>query len=70
MDPQLYRPYGIGTSLYNIQWNLSYTDPMGPVLVCIIYPQLYRPYGNGTSLYKYVKQYILNGSKGFILFNA
>ena len=33
MEPQLYRPYGTGTSLYNIQWNLSYTDPMGLALV-------------------------------------
>ena len=37
VEPQLYRPYGTGTSLYNIQWNLSYTDPMGLALVCIIY---------------------------------
>ena len=35
MEPQLYRPYGTGTSLYN------YT----------VEPQLYRPYGTGTSLY-------------------
>ena len=33
VEPQLYRPYGTGTSLYNIQWNLSYTDPMGLALV-------------------------------------
>ena len=32
-----YRPYGTGISLYNIQWNLSYTDPMGLALVCIVY---------------------------------
>ena len=53
VEPQLYRPYGTGTSLYNIQWNLSYTDPMGLALVCIstVEPQLYRPYGTGTSLY-------------------
>ena len=37
MEPQLYRLYGTGTSLYNIKWNLSYTDPMGLALVCIIY---------------------------------
>ena len=36
VEPQLYRPYGTSTSLYNIQWN-RYTDPMGPALVCIIY---------------------------------
>ena len=53
VEPQLYRPYGTGTSLYNIQWNLSYTDPMGLALVCIstVEPQLYRHYGTGTSLY-------------------
>ena len=51
MGPQLYRPYETGT---NIQWNLSYTDPMGLALVYNIYtvgPQLYRPYGTGTGLY-------------------
>ena len=46
---------GTCTSLYKYSGTSSYTDPMGPALVCIstVEPQLHRPYGTCTSLYKY-----------------
>ena len=37
MEPQLYRPYGTGTSTVK------------PQLYSTVEPQLYRPYGTGTS---------------------
>ncbi len=47
----------LDNSVLHVQWNLSYTDPMGPALVCI----------TETSIE--VKQYIFNGNSQLIIVN-
>ena len=51
---------------------VCYTDPMGPVLVCIstVEPQLYRSYGTCTSLYKYSGISVIYRPYGILRFHC